>query len=102
MHDGKPLLNRFKPFLNTQTSDIKGEPFRGLMALPNKGALTFDAPKVSNSRGNPDGPSAAFACRQMGSNGAAAQAANDPELETHSVYVFLYTFYIIAEVPFYV
>ena len=39
-----------------QTSHIKGKPFRGLMALPNKGALTLSTPKVLDSEGNPDGP----------------------------------------------
>lgn len=38
------------------TSHIKEKSFRGLMAVANKGALTLNAPKVSDSKGNPDGP----------------------------------------------
>lgn len=56
MHNGKPLLNQCKAFLNMQTSYIKGKPFQGLMAVPNKGALTLNTPKVSHSKRNPDGP----------------------------------------------
>lgn len=76
MHNGTPLLNQCKVFLNMQTSCVKGKPFQGLMAVPNKGALTLNTPKVSDSKRNPD----ASVCRQMGFNGAPAQAANDPEL----------------------
>lgn len=56
MHNGKPLLNQCKAFLNMQTSYIKEKPFRGLMAAPNKGPLTLNTPKVSDSKRNPDGP----------------------------------------------
>lgn len=80
MHNGKPLLNQCKAFLNMQTSYIKGEPFQGLMAVPNKGALTLNTPKVSDSKRRARWARAAFVCRQMGFNGAPAQAANDPEL----------------------
>lgn len=96
MHDGKPLLNQRKAFLKMQTSYIKGQSFLGLMAVPNNGTLTLNTLKVSDSKGNPDGPNAVFVCRQMGFNGAPAQAANDPKLQQHAVYVF-YTFYIITE-----
>lgn len=56
MHDGKPLLNQCKSFVNMQTSYIRGKPFRGLTAVPNKGALTLNIPKVSDTKRNPDGP----------------------------------------------
>lgn len=62
MHDGKPLLNQCKAFLKRQTSYIKGKSFLGLMAEPNNGALTLNTLKVSDSKGNPDGPNAVFVC----------------------------------------
>lgn len=75
MHNGILLLKQCKAFLNMQTLCIKGKPFQGLMAVPNKGALTLNTPKVSDGKRNPD----ASVCRQMGFNGPSAQAANDPE-----------------------
>lgn len=54
MHNGTPLLNQCKAFLNMQTSCVKGKPFQGLMAVPNKGTLTLNTPKVSNSKRDPD------------------------------------------------
>lgn len=56
MHNGKPVLNQCKAFLNMHTSHFKGKPFRGLMAVPNKKVLTLNTPKVSDSKRNPDGP----------------------------------------------
>ena len=58
------------------------------MAVPNKGALTLNTPKVSDSKRSPDGASAAFICTQMDFNDAAAQAANGPKLWQWSVYIF--------------
>lgn len=53
---GEPLLNHCKAFLSIQTLYIKGKPFWHLMAIPNKGALSLNTPKVSDSKRNPDGP----------------------------------------------
>ena len=50
MHDGKPQLYRCKALVNMQTSYITGKPLQGLMPVPNKGALTLNAPKVSDSK----------------------------------------------------
>lgn len=55
MDDAKPLLNQHKAKHNMQTSYIKGKPLCGLMAVPNKRALTLNALKVSDSKRNPDG-----------------------------------------------
>lgn len=38
-----------------QTSYIKGNTLQSLMLVPNKGALTFNAPKVSFSKSSPYG-----------------------------------------------
>lgn len=80
MHSSKPVLNQCKAFLNMHTSYFKGKPFWALMAARNKRALTLNTPKVSDSKKEPRWASAAFVCRQMGFNGARAQAANDPQL----------------------
>lgn len=95
MHNGKPLLNQCKAFLNMQTSYIKGKPFRGLMAMPNKGALTLNTPKVSDSKGNPDGPALHLSAHRW------VLMVRPLKLQTipsyRNVYVFN-TFYIITEV----
>lgn len=51
-----PYLTTVRHPLTCRPNTLRGLPFQGLMAVPNKGALTLNTPKVSDSKGNPDGP----------------------------------------------
>lgn len=94
MHNDKPLLNQCKAFLNMQTSYITAKPFRGLMAMPNKGALTLNTPKVSDGKGNPDGPVLHLSAHRWVLMVRPLKLQTIPSYS--NVYVFN-TFYIITE-----
>lgn len=93
MHNGKPLLNQCKAFLNMQTSYIKEKPFRGLMAAPNKGPLTLNTPKVSDSKRNPDGPAPRLSADRWVLTLHPLELQMIPEV-TATLCLCFYTFYI--------